>query len=217
MKQGKNKRNNTKKALPKRTQEAYSTLYLIILFTVSGFLGLLGFALGESANADIDVVKNSIRNELPYRYKNAMERDLERMVEGHPIAAMVPYISHEDPETAKYLVSIAKKESNWGKYSPKNEYGETCYNYWGYRGQTESVTRSGYSCFKSPKEAVAIVGKRLGYLIWDLRLDTQEELIVWKCGYSCTGHSSYGVNKWIQDVDYYARKIDAERLADAGK
>ncbi len=192
-----------------------SAVLFTVLFLIAGFLGLLGFAVGEAENARIAVISDSIHGWLPYRYKTALERDLERMVEGHPIADMLPYISRENPETAKYLVSIAKKESNWGKYSPKNDSGETCYNYWGFRRQTGEVTESGYSCFKSPQEAVAVVGSRLNYLIWDLRLDTPEELAVWKCGSTCTGHSEYGVEKWIRDVGYYARKIDAARLADA--
>jgi hypothetical protein len=202
---------------PKRTQEDYSTLFLIVLFAVSGFLGLLGYALGEGTNAHIDAQIASFDSMRFEPRKSHLEKNLEALVEGHPITDMIPYIAEEDHETAKFLVSIAKKESNWGKYSPKNELGETCYNYWGYRGQTESVTRSGYSCFESPQEAVAVVGKRLNYLIWDLRLDTPEELIVWKCGWSCAGHSTYGVEKWIQDVDLYVRKIDAGRYADAGK
>jgi len=199
-----------------RLPEPDSAVLFAILFLVAGFLGLLGLAVGEAENAAIARISDSIRTDAPYVRKNAMERGLERLVEGHPIADMIPYISHENPETAKFLVSIAKKESNWGKYSPKNESGETCYNYWGFRGRTEEVTRSGYSCFESPQEAVAVVGERLNYLIWDLRLDTPEELIVWKCGSTCAGHSEYGVEKWIRDVDYYARKIDSARLAEAG-
>lgn len=216
MKKGKNRKNKRKDPVLKRTPEVCSTLFLVILFTVSGFLGFLGYALGETENVRMET-EVAFMDFKSVRARSELERNLENMVVGHPIEAMIPYIANEDPETAKFLVSIAKKESNWGKYAPKNELGESCYNYWGYRGQTESVTRSGYSCFKSPKEAVAVVGRRLNYLIWDLRLDTPEELIVWKCGFSCAGHSSYGVNKWIQDVDYYAQKIDMEQFADATK
>ena len=86
--------------------------------------------------------------------------------------------------------------------------GEECYNYWGYRGQTENVTKSGYSCFESPKQAVAVVGKRLNYLIWDLRLDTPEELLVWKCGSSCASHDQGDVNRWARNVGVYSRKVE---------
>lgn len=216
MNSSENKGKNREYIPPKQIPEEYSTLYLVILFAISGFLGLLGYALGEATNAymEADIASMDVQS---IHHKTPLERDLERIVDGHPISEMIPYIARQDSETAKFLVSIAKKESNWGKYSPKNELGETCYNYWGYRGQTESVTRSGYSCFKSPKEAVAVVGKRLNHLIWDLRLDTPEELVVWKCGFSCAGHSPYGVQKWIDDVGYYARKIDTARFADAGE
>lgn len=192
-----------------------SALFLLLLIVSAAFFGLLAFASGESANSDIEADMQAIGNTSVVSRKSVMEIELGKMVEGHPIEAMVPYISKENPETAKYLVSIAKHESNWGTYSPTDVNGNTCYNYWGYRGSGDNVTRSGYSCFESPKEAVAVVGSRLNYLIWDLRLDTPEELIVWKCGRSCAGHSASGVRSWINNVDFYARKVESARLADA--
>lgn len=193
-----------------------SALLFAVLFAVAGFLGLLTVAIGEASEEFIVAETRTIPLHPTVRYRNSMERDLNGLVSGHPIEEMLPYISKTDPETAKYLVSIAKKESNWGKYSPKDASGGTCYNYWGYRGGTENVTRSGYSCFGSPEEAIAVVGGRLEYLIGDLGLDTPEKLIVWKCGWSCAGHDGYGVAKWISDVGYYADKIDSVRVAEAG-
>lgn len=193
-----------------------SALFLAVLFALSGFLALSLFAVGEASDAFIEADTKAIPVWSAVRYRASMERDLGPMVTGHPIEEMVPYIAKRDVETAKFLVSIAKKESNWGKYSPKDATGATCYNYWGYRGRTENVTRSGYSCFGSPEEAVSVVGDRLDYLIHDLSLDSAEKLIVWKCGWSCVGHDGYGVAKWIGDVDYYAKKIDSVRENGSG-
>ncbi|MEI6649862.1 MAG: hypothetical protein WCL23_00315 [Candidatus Moraniibacteriota bacterium] len=192
-----------------------SSYFLLLLLVSASFFGLLAFANGEAIDTGIEA-DIATMNTKPYvRYRSPMERELEKMVDGHPIAAMIPYISSQDPETAKYLVSIAKHESNWGTLSPKDADGQTCFNYWGYRGAGDRVTESGYSCFESPKEAIAVVGKRLDYLIWDLRLNTPEKLIVWKCGKTCAGHSSTGVRNWIDNVDYYSKKVESARLADS--
>ncbi|MBP9752022.1 MAG: glucosaminidase domain-containing protein [Candidatus Moranbacteria bacterium] len=143
-------------------------------------------------------------------WKSSLERTLGKMVAGHPMEDMVPFIAKQDPMTATFLVSIAKQESNWGKYSPKDEDGRECYNYWGYRGQTEFVTPSGYSCFRTPKEAVKVVGKRLNRLIFDYELDTPKELLVWKCGSSCAGHDQADVARWQNTVGMYSEKIERE-------
>jgi hypothetical protein len=134
------------------------------------------------------------------------ERSIEKLVSGYPIEKMVPYISTKEKKTAAFLVGIAKKESNWGKYSPKLN-GKDCYNYWGYRGQGENVTPSGYTCFKNPKEAVNVVSERIDELVNDSNLNTPEKMIVWKCGWDCAGHSDESVSKWIADVGYYYRKV----------
>jgi hypothetical protein len=142
--------------------------------------------------------------------KSSLERTLEKMVSGHPMESMVPFISRQDPMTAAFLVSIAKQESNWGKYSPKDENGRDCYNYWGYRGRTESVTPSGYSCFRTPKEAVRVVGGRLNRLIYDYELDTPKKLLVWKCGSTCAGHDPADVARWQNTVGMYSEKIESD-------
>ncbi|PJA85982.1 MAG: hypothetical protein CO143_00255 [Candidatus Moranbacteria bacterium CG_4_9_14_3_um_filter_45_14] len=172
----------------------------IFLFLFSATFGALLFGIGEK-----------IKNEKPavmisYNYvgPNKMEKKIETMVADHPIEKMAPYISYQKKDVAAYLVAIAKKESNWGKFSPQKD-GETCYNYWGYRG-TYNQTRSGYSCFDSPEQAVEVVGERISELI-DQDIDTPEEMVVWKCGHACSSHSAYSVAKWIQDVDLYYRKF----------
>ncbi|HWQ60281.1 MAG TPA: hypothetical protein VN420_03995 [Candidatus Fimivivens sp.] len=187
------------------------TLLLILLLVSAGFFALLITAASAGAGYDIDAVAASLpQSPGP---KTAFETQVTKMVEGKPIEAMMPYIAKRNPETAKYLISIAKHESNWGTYSPKDVAGRTCFNYWGYRGQGEDVTPSGYSCFGSPKEAVSVVGSRLDYLVYGLSLDTPKELIVWKCGRSCSGHSQSDVAQWIRNVDLYSRKV--ERVAGA--
>lgn len=133
------------------------------------------------------------------------EDHVRELVKGYPIEDMLPYILRYDQKTAAFLVSIARKESVWGKRVPVY-YGENCFNYWGYRGQDEIMGSAGHTCFDTPKEAVITVANRLQKLI-DGGRATARDLIVWKCGYSCEGHSSYSVEKWISDVDSYYRAI----------
>jgi len=133
------------------------------------------------------------------------EMHMRKMVKGRPISKMVPYIAKKNAKTANFLVAIAKKESNWGKYSPKKGKKE-CYNYWGYRG-TYNQTSSGYSCFDSEKQAVEVVGKRIDELIRQ-GIDTPEKMVVWKCGNNCTEQFSQNEEKWIRDVGYYYEKMN---------
>ncbi|NTW15652.1 MAG: hypothetical protein HGA38_04795 [Candidatus Moranbacteria bacterium] len=193
-----------------------STVCLSVLMAVAGLFSVLLFSAARGSLYRIDTAAASVQAPSP-RVRTVFERRIDRMVEGHPIEAMVPYIAGEDPETAKYLVSIAKHESNWGLHSPKDAYGQTCYNYWGFRGSGENVTPSGYSCFGSPKEAVAVVGSRISYLVHDLELDTPEELIVWKCGSTCAGHSGSDVRHWIGNVSLYSDRIERVAGAEASR
>lgn len=174
----------------------FSAAFAALLFTSSAEI----FALGIESSQPIAKAPP----------KSSLERTLGKMVAGHPMENMVPFIARQDPMTATFLVSIAKQESNWGKHSPKDEDGRDCYNYWGYRGQTESVTASGYSCFRTPKEAVKVVGKRLNRLIFDYELDTPKELLVWKCGSSCASHDQADVARWQNTVGMYSEKIEED-------
>lgn len=137
--------------------------------------------------------------------KIELEKKIFDMVESYPIEQMVPYIIEKDTIVAAFLVSIAKKESNWGKSSPRYQ-GRDCFNYWGYRGPNR-VGSEGHSCFNNPKEAVDVVGARIGYLVHERELNTPEKMIVWKCGSSCATDSKYGVHKWISDVSIYFDKL----------
>lgn len=115
--------------------------------------------------------------------ESEFEKGIREMVKGYPIEDMVPYIVKQDKRVAAYLVAIAKKESNWGKRIPVY-YGENCFNYWGYRGQDEIMGSAGHTCFNTPKEAVAVVARRLNTLVIRQGLSSASDLIVWKCGSS---------------------------------
>lgn len=128
------------------------------------------------------------------------------LVAGHPIEEMVPFIAKREKRVGAFLVAIAKKESNWGKHSPKKD-GKECYNYWGYRG-TYNQTASGYSCFDSPEQAIQQVGDRIETLV-NKQVNTPERMIVWKCGSTCAGHDPAGVSKWISDVRSYYAKLNS--------
>jgi len=136
-----------------------------------------------------------------------LESRVRKVVAGYPIETMAPYIATHKKTTAAFLVGIAKKESNWGKRIPRSEDGADCYNYWGYRGEGSRGMAMGHGCFASPEEAIGVVGGRLDTLIQEYKFDTPAELIVWKCGWSCDGHSSKSVKKWISDVGLYSGKI----------
>jgi len=138
-------------------------------------------------------------------FSSELERRISRLASGYPIEEMIPYISQKDRISAAFLVAIAKKESNWGKFSPQKN-GKNCYNYWGYRG-TYNQTDSGYSCFDNPEQAVDVVGRRIKDLT-DKKVDSPAKMVLaWKCGWDCSGHSFFSVKKWEWDVGFYFRKI----------
>lgn len=131
------------------------------------------------------------------------------MVKGYPIEEMLPYIFEQDRLTAAFLIGIAKKESNWGKRVPVLN-DQDCFNYWGYRGIRRMMGTGGHTCFNSRKDAVETVAKRLNTLINSQQLNTPEKMIIWKCGFSCNGHSRESVKKWISDVDMYFKQLSDE-------
>ncbi len=141
--------------------------------------------------------------------KEKYEESIREMVKGYPIEAMLPYIFEQDRLTAAFLIGIGKKESNWGKRIPVLE-GQDCFNYWGYRGVRRMMGTGGHTCFNSRKDAVETVAHRLERLIQSEKLDTPEKMIVWKCGFSCQGHSRESVKKWISDVDMYFSQLSDE-------
>ena len=136
--------------------------------------------------------------------KNRKREDkLKEIIKGYPIFEMIPYLVERDEKTAALLVAIARKESTWGVHAPSKN-GQDCYNYWGYKGNYNLV--KGYSCFDSPKQAVEVVGDKIDQLIAK-KIDTPEELVVWKCGSSCAGHDPESVHSWVKSVREYWEKI----------
>jgi hypothetical protein len=139
----------------------------------------------------------------------AVKKNIEKLTDDKPMQSMVEAVAERDPSTASYLVAIAKKESNLGKFSPKDADGKECYNYWGFRG-SQNTTKSGYSCFDSPEQAVAVVGDRIQFLSKINNYDTPQKMSVWKCGFNCSWDNPVAVKKWIADVGYYYQKINSQ-------
>lgn len=135
------------------------------------------------------------------------EKELAVLVAGYPIEAMIPYIVKKDRKTAAYLIGIAKKESNWGKRKPVLD-GADCYNYWGFRAQNERMGSGGHTCFNNPREAVNAIANRIDQIIERNNVKSAKNMIVWKCGSNCdaTGGQE-AADKWIKDVDVYAKKV----------
>ncbi len=129
---------------------------------------------------------------------------IEKMIGNSPMAKMIPYLEKQDPITAAFLVAIAKKESNWGKISPRTKSGE-CFNYWGFKDRRFKFV-AGHSCFPSAEVAVETVGKRIDNLVAKGK-DTPAEMVVWKCGSACAKDG--GAGKWISDVNLYFKPIVA--------
>lgn len=138
--------------------------------------------------------------------ENSFEKKLYSIVGNAPIKEMVPYIAQkEDRRVAALVVGIAKKESDWGRHAPSKN-GETCYNFWGYKGAGSRGTAMGYGCFASAKEGVEAIAGRIQELV-NKKVDNPTRMVVWKCGSSCAGHDPAGVQKWISDVSLYFNKI----------
>ncbi len=141
--------------------------------------------------------------------KEQYSEQIQDLVKGYPIEDMLPYILEKDRIVAAFLVGIGKKESNWGKRVPVLD-GQDCFNYWGYRGIRRLMGTGGHTCFNSRKDAVDTVALRIESLIYSSKIDTPAKMIIWKCGYSCDGHSRESVRKWIADVDMYFKELNQE-------
>lgn len=162
---------------------------------------------GDEKPFEIEILSQFIDEEKQDKF----EAEVRRMVAGYPIEPMLPFILEKDRITATFLIGIAKKESNWGRRVPVLE-GQDCYNYWGFRERRRLMGTGGHTCFNSKKDAVDSVSKRIENLIYEYERNTPEKMIIWKCGYSCAGHSPESVRKWISDVEgYYNALNDAEK------
>jgi len=140
-------------------------------------------------------------------FDNELGKVIYEMTVGYPIEQMIPIIATFDREVAALIVGIAKKESNWGKRVPVDLSGADCFNYWGYKGAGARGVEMGHGCFGSGEEAVLAVGNRLKKLVELRKTSEPKNMIIWKCGSSCAGHSDESVKKWISDVDMYYNQI----------
>jgi len=139
--------------------------------------------------------------------RSELEAEIRVLVSGYPIEAMAHSLASYDREIAALLVGIAKKESGWGEHVPLDADGRDCFNYWGYKGAGTRGVAMGHGCFGSEEEAVRMVGNRLVELVAMRNTSSPENLIIWKCGSSCAGHSPESVRKWIADVSLYYDKL----------
>lgn len=177
-------------------QQVFLGTFLTLALVIGGLL------LGACSH-----VNRMFAVSTPLNPNAVLENSVRQVVNGYPIEAMIPYIAEHKKLTAAFLVGIAKKESNWGKRIPRSVDGADCYNYWGYRGEGSRGIAMGHGCFGSRKEAIDVVGKRIDEFVDEYKFTTPEELIVWKCGFSCDGHSPKSVKKWISDVKFYFNKV----------
>lgn len=139
--------------------------------------------------------------------RGIQEKVVSLTSDGYPLSAMAGSIATYDPHIAGLIVGIAKKESDWGKRTPKL-HGEECFNYWGYRGYgSRGMTEDGYGCFAEPADAVHTIGNRLIELSSTRGTTDPERMVVWKCGSSCATHSPESVRKWISDVELYYQQF----------
>lgn len=191
------KKKKKKKQIKKSPKRKYIISVVIILL----FCLYITYFIAQTS-IEVEVLEGLTVENIE---KIELEKNIRVMVSGYPIEEMVPYIIEKDPKVAAFLISIAKKESNWGKRVPIYQ-GRDCFNYWGYRGPNR-VGSGGHSCFTTREEAVNIVGKRIETLVFKKSLDTPSKMVVWKCGSTCSGHSTVGVKKWISDVNYYYKKL----------
>ncbi len=133
-----------------------------------------------------------------------LKEKIDKLTVGYPIQKMSAEIAKQDPQVAAFLVAIAKKESDWGRRTPKYK-GKECYNYWGFRRRRLLMGSGGHTCFDDPADAVETVAERIEDLIAK-GIDTPQEMVIWKCG-RCRGPASAGAGKWIKDVRYYYNKM----------
>ena len=146
--------------------------------------------------------ETTLRSDEP----NALEGEIRTLVSGYPIEAMASSIATYDREVAGLIVGIAKKESDWGNHVPTLG-GQDCFNYWGYKGGGSRGTAMGYACFGSPEEAVKAIGDRIVRLVASNKSSGPEDMLVWKCGSSCAGHSAESVRSWVASVRMYYDRI----------
>jgi hypothetical protein len=156
--------------------------------------------------ADENVIINLL-GKIKEEKEGEFEKEIIAYIKSTPMESMAPYIAKQPRTVAAFIVGIAMKESKFGFYAPHDSDGNDCHNYWGYRGP-ENTTASGYSCFANPEQAIQAVGKRIAKLV-DQGASNPSEMVVWKCGASCSWDNPEDVRKWISDVGINFYKINS--------
>jgi len=169
-------------------------------------LGKITERKSRKADEELDTFVMDTLKQFEKVKQEDLEIEINKIVDGSPMKKMTPLIAQLDNRVAAFMVAIAKKESNLGRRVPVLN-GEDCFNYWGYRGIRDRMGSGGHTCFDSPKDAVETVSKRISELV-KADIDTPQEMVIWKCGSSCAGHSDYSVEKWINDVELYYDKFE---------
>lgn len=164
--------------------------------------------------ADMDIVPGKLPLEDDIVAEKSPEQKIfeenaTRLLAGHPMEKMLPYLFDIDREVAIYMIAMAKMESNWGKRSPVLN-GKDCYNYWGYRAQRERMGSGGHTCFDDRLDAVQTVAKRVHALYYEYERTTPRQMLVWKCGSSCAGHSPEGVERWVNVITQYRNALKGD-------
>jgi hypothetical protein len=156
--------------------------------------------------ADEAVVINLL-SKIKEEKEGEFEKEILAYIKGKPMEDMAPYIAKQPRTVAAFIVGIAMKESKFGLYAPHDASGNDCHNYWGYRGP-ENTTASGYSCFTNPEQAINAVGNRIARLV-NQGASNPSEMVVWKCGATCSWDNPEDVRKWISDVGINFYKINS--------
>jgi len=206
MKKTKKQKNKIHKIIDKITR-GYEHKHPLIFFAVVFNIFIFSvFFVIASINHDLDLA--NAKRILFNQPNPQIQSDIEELTRGYPIAQMAPLIAKQNRTVAAFMIAIAKKESNWGKRTPKLN-GQECYNYWGFRRKQKRMGSGGHTCFDSPEDAVRTVGKRINKLV-KKGYDTPSKMVLWKCG-RCTGPASAGAQKWIQDVNVYYQKMNVSQ------
>jgi hypothetical protein len=156
--------------------------------------------------ADENVVMNLIAKIDDEKHAD-FTSEILTYVKGKPMEDMAPYIAKQPRIVAAFIVGIAMKESKFGTYSPHLD-GRDCHNYWGFKGGG-TTTSSGYTCFDTPEESIRVVGKRISKLV-DGGRTNPAEMVIWKCGASCSWDDPANVRSWIADVGVNFYKLNSK-------
>lgn len=156
--------------------------------------------------ADEEIIMNLL-GKIKEEKQGEFEKEILTYIKGTPMEDMAPYIAKEPRTVAAFIVGIAMKESKFGYYAPHDSSGRDCRNYWGYRGP-ENTTASGYSCFDTPAQSIDVVGNRIANLV-NQGASNPAEMVVWKCGATCSWDDPENVRKWISDVGINFYKINS--------